>query len=373
MVCGGGLDYYCIGRLDNQDDRAALKQVKDVFQFHKKHERYFTDIKSDAKICLLRGSGTSRAGFSGFIRMLSENHILFDCMQAWKLDYTDSPKKLENYDLLILPDIQQMSDKACERIDTYVENGGLILATGYISTKDDLGNPTNMFRLKSMGVKPKFMVQEKARATYLKFTTKDKEYFSNVSFNDLDIVYVYSDFIKCIPEEMAKGFLKFIPPSMHGPPEKCYYTEITDFPGLVVYTYGKGKFVYFPWQIGKQYNNKAHHGFAMLVMAAIQDLLHFEQDIKVKTSPLIEVTHQESKSGNFEWIGFANHSGQIGTAFYKPVPIMDTFIEFQSTKNIKTLKLLKQNKKLEYSNERNCYSVNVPMIGDYEILVVEYE
>jgi len=284
MLNGGALDFYCIGRLDNQEDRVALEVVQEIYQFHKKHEKYFTGIRSDATVCLFREPWREKGGFQGFVRILAENHILFDCMEAWRLDHQDTPKPLEAYNLLVLPDIQRLSDASCHRIDEFVSNGGTVLATGYTSTKDELGNPMDRFRLKSAGIKEEFVIQKQERGTYLRITAEDKTHFSCPCFKHLDIIYVYSDFLEYDLNQNAKGLLKLIRPAMYGPPEKCYYTEVTDIPGMIVAKHGKGKFVYFPWKIGYQYNYKAHHGFTMLVMAAIRDILNHKQNLKVVSS-----------------------------------------------------------------------------------------
>ncbi|MCP5110452.1 MAG: hypothetical protein GY953_06415, partial [bacterium] len=152
MLNGAGLDFYMIGRLENQEDRLALGTVKDVFRFHQKHERWFTGLRSKADVVLIRGSGRSGAEFRGFMRILSSSHVIFDAMEAWMLDSTDTPKPLEDYKLVILPDVANLSDAAVRRLDAYVKGGGRILATGYTSTNDELGNPMNRFRLAAAGV-----------------------------------------------------------------------------------------------------------------------------------------------------------------------------------------------------------------------------
>ena len=373
MFSGGGLDFYCIGRLDNQEDRAALKVVKDIYQFHKKHEQYFTNIQSNADVCLLQGDGQLRSNFRGFIRILAENHILFDAMESWRLDYEDTPKKLEDYNLVILPDIRKLSDGACKRLDEYVKNGGTVLATGYTSTLDELGNPQDKFRLKAAGIASEYAVQEKKHGTYIRIYPRDKQILKNPSFEDLDLVYVFGDFLECKTQNSAKGMLGLIRPAMYGPPEKCYYTDVTDIPGMIYNQYGEGRFVYIPWQIGRHYEYRVHHGHAMLVMAALNDLIGYKQHVELYTSPLVEITCQRSQDGSFAWLGLANHSGQIGTAFHAPVPIYDFRIRFKPDKKVKSVQLLKSEKKLDFSTENGWILLTVPRLDEFEMVLFEYE
>ena len=66
----------------------------------------------------------------------------------------------------------------------------------------------------------------------------------------------YSDFMKCKLTGDAKGYMKFLPATRFGPPEKSYYTQenITEYPGLISNIYGKGKSVFIPWELGEQYH-----------------------------------------------------------------------------------------------------------------------
>ena len=56
------------------------------------------------------------------------------------------------------------------------------------------------------------------------------------------ILYILDeDMLDLEIREEAFAYLGYMPACMFGPPEKCYYTEETNKPGLVVNSYGKGK------------------------------------------------------------------------------------------------------------------------------------
>ncbi len=100
IMNGSGPDFYCIGRLDNQEDRASLLTVKEVFNFHKKNDRWFTNIHSTAEICLV-WDGMNDSEYRGIFEMLTENHIMFDVMEYWKISDADTPRPLSDYTLVI--------------------------------------------------------------------------------------------------------------------------------------------------------------------------------------------------------------------------------------------------------------------------------
>jgi hypothetical protein len=374
MLSGGALDYYLIGRLDNQDDRVALRTVRDIFRFHKENERWFTGLRSPAPVLLVHGEGQATSEYRGFIRILAAGHIVFDVMDSERLTSNDTPRPFEDYQLVILPDVANLSDAACQRLDDYVAAGGAVLTTGETSTHGEHGNPLNRFRLQAAGVEPEYKIHERMPGTYFRIFPKDKETLNNPSFEDLDIVYVLGDFLEYKLRPGAKGYLGLVPAAMYGPPEKCYYTDVTHIQGLIANHYGKGMFAYFPWPIGRHYDYRSNHGHRMLVMAVIRNLLGLQQDVVVDASPLVEVFHQESPGGTFGWIGLANHSGQLGTAFHLPLPIRDSRIRFRPPKPVKSVRVLKENKSLEFASEAGGWvRFTVPELNAFEVVLAEYK
>jgi hypothetical protein len=352
----------------------ALPVVRDIFRFGKENERWFTGLRSPAPVLLVHGEGRATSEYQGLIRILAAGHIVFDIMDSERLTSRDTPRPLEDYQLVILPDVADLSDAACQRLDDYVAAGGAVLATGKTSTQDEHGNPRHRFRLQAAGVEPEYRIHEKAPGTYFRIFPEDKEALKNPSFEDVDIVYVLGDFLEYKLRPGAHGYLGLIPSAMYGPPEKCYYTQVTHTPGLIANQYGKGRFAYFPWPIGRHYDYRSYHGHRMLVMAAIRSLLGLRQDVVVDTSPLVEVFHQESADGTFGWIGLANHSGQLGTAFHAPLPIRDIQIRFRSPKPVKSVRLLKEKKSLEFASEAgDWFRFTVPELDAFEVVLVEFE
>ncbi len=217
MMYGGGLDFYCIGRLDNLEDRPVLKNVQDVFQFHKAHEKYLHHTQSGNKVLMLH-DGQSGGEYRGIFEMLTENHVLFDVMEHWCLGSDEMPQEIETYEVLVLPDISRLSEEQVTLLDNYVEQGGKLLATGLPSTKDEIGNPMEKVRLKALGVRPEYEHFEKVQGTYFRVFGQEKEALGSETFEGFDLVYAWEEGMLCQLEESATGYLGFIPPAMIGPP-----------------------------------------------------------------------------------------------------------------------------------------------------------
>ncbi len=369
MLHAAPVSLVVVGTLVHYEDRAFFPIVNELFAFHKKFEKLFTNVQSVSKIALIQGPDKE---YSGIIKLLSEEHIMYDVIIPSQLDKPGVPRQLKDYDGVILGDIRNMSDEIVTLIDKYVFDGGKILVTGATSANEAGGAPGNSIRLKSLGVEGDFDLFPKAQATYLKVSEKDKETLGTEEFKDFTLMMMNSDFLKCRLKENAVGLLRFLPTNLYGPAEKTYYKEsdITDFPGVIAYSYGHGKSVFIPWQLGSEYDIKGNYAQRELFMASINKLLGVSHSLQTDASPLIEMTHLSNRNGKFEWIGMINHSGIMGNSVREPVALQNTKILFKPQKNVRELRLLRSGRLQEYKELSDGWiECNVPEIKDFELLL----
>lgn len=375
IVYGGWVDYYVIGTLNNQDDRLCYGIVKSLFKFHKENEEYYTGIKSIADVCLVVPSSNvfhdSIKEFRGIYRILTESHILFDLMHDSILSEPLALDKLNKYKIIILPDVRNMNDVALKNFDAFVSNGGRILVTGKTSTCDAQGNPLHRIMLACTGVKEIRRVIPKEKGMYLRIRPRDKDVFKG--FEDLDIIYLDDDFMELDTDADCENFLAYIPPCMFGPPEKCYYTVETKIPGMISKQYGKGKCVFIPWNIGKHYETLSNHSHSMLLVSTLRDLLEAENLISVDVSPVVELASHIQKDGKWQLISLVNHSGQLGTGFFKPLTIFDIPIRLKVDRNVVGVKTLCGGMELDFTlDNNNEISFILPKLELFETVVIEF-
>ena len=372
IMYGAGPDFYCIGRLDNLEDRYVLDNMKEVFHFHKKNEKYLHHTLSGNKVLLLHDYHSGNE-YNGIFEILTENHILFDVMEHWCINTEEVPRSIESYEVIILPDISRLSDAQCKQLDQYVEAGGKLLVTGFTSSRDEFGNPLEKLRLNSLGALSEYKTFEKVQGTYFRIFEDDKRRLNNKVYDNLDLVYAWEEGLLCETKENASNYLGYIPPAMIGPPEKCYYTEVTDIPGLIHQKFGKGQTAFLTFKIGSLYHHKRHYGHAALVMSALNTLLEFKPDLQVGSTPLVEVSRQIGAKKDFEWYGLLNHTGQLGNGYYKPVPISDVSLTFRPRRQVRSITSLKSEQKIDFAYNGDRIEVILPEIGAYDILLVEYQ
>lgn len=372
MLHGAPLGFVVVGTLVNYEDRVFIPTLNNLYGFHKTNEKLFTNLHAINKIALIRGT---KDEYEGLIKLLSEEHLMFDIIDPSVIGTDRMPRKLEEYEALILGDVSNMDDGLTAILDNYVKNGGKILSTGFTSTKDALGKPMNSIRMQSLGVEPSFESFQRAKSTYLKISDHDKASLGQKEFKDFSIMMLYSDFLKCKPTGDAQGLMNFLPATRFGPPEKAYYTQenFTQFPGLINNTYGKGKAVFIPWELGAQYQFKGHYMHRALFVSALQNLLKVEKTVVTDASPLIEITHLANRNGAFEWIGMINHSGQIGGSLREPVTIHNTHVRFKPIKPIKSLRQMRAGTMLTFKQTDGWVECTVPELKDFEMLLCRYD
>ena len=372
MLHGAPLGFVVVGTLVNYEDRVFIPTLNNLYGFHKKYENLFTNLQAVNKIALLRGS---KDEYEGLIKILSEEHIMYDIIEPSALGTDRMPRRLKDYEALILGDVTNMDDRLVSVIDQYVEDGGKLIATGFASTKDGSGKPLDKIRLQSLGVMPEYELFKRSRSTYLKVSPADKADLGQNDFRDFSLVMMYSDFLKVKPQgTSAKGLLKLVPETRFGPPEKAYYTEenITGYPGLITADYGKGKSVFIPWKLGTQYEFKGNYAQRILFLASLRKLLRVENTIETDASPLIEMSHLANRNGAFEWIGMINHSGQIGASFREPVTIYNTTVRFKPIKPVKAVSLLRSGRPANFKVNNGWVELIVPEVKDFEMIVCTY-
>lgn len=373
MLHGAPLGFVVIGTLVNYEDRIFIPTLHDLYGFHKRNENLFTNLESRAAVALVRGSGNE---YRGMIKLLSEEHIPYDIIEPSVLGTERTPRRLEEYDALILPNVESMDDRLLSVVDNYVKNGGKVLTTGATSTKDGSGKPLNRIRLEALGVLPDYEMLPRAKSTYLKVSAQDKARLGEQAFGDFSIMMMYSDFLKCRPRgNTGVGLLRLVPETMFGPPEKCYFMpeEITDIPGVISNTFGKGQSVYIPWQLGSQYYAKGNYMHRALFVGALQHILKVNRPVVTNASPLVEISHMSNRGGAFEWIGMINHSGQVGGSYREPIPLHHTTLRFRPVRPLRGIMLMRSGKKVPFAERNGWVECVVPLVEDFEMVLCEYQ
>lgn len=376
LIHGGWLDYYVIGTLLNQEDRLCAQLVQGIFRYHQENEQTYTNLESVADICLIQPSTgahymSSGQEFRGVYRMLSEQHFIFDVVHDDVLESLNASARLSRYRTIILPNAENLSKEACAAIDAFVHAGGKLLATGATSTRDYKGTPMNEYQLSSLGggkIKQSFPQQQ---GTYFAITEKDKTVLKG--FEALDLVYLYGEYTQVEPKQGSSSMLNYVPPCMFGPPEKCYYTEVSDEPGLLRYSYGQGETVLIPWVIGSHYEKLSYHGHAMLVKSVLCDILGVKQNWKANVPPGVEIAAHRQSGTEWDLLHAVNITGQLGTAYHEPIRLHNLDFTFKPEREVREIVSLVNRQELQWEKrDDGRIGFTLPALELMETIIVKY-
>jgi len=309
----GELDYYLIGRLDNHHDKSGFEGIRRVFSYHAQNEPYYKKLVSRADILIVRNVGWGGDGEDrGWVRFLTELHFLFDEVLTEGLCRVD----LQKYKAIVLTDAKYLSDNDCKKLDDYVFDGGVLIATGESGHYDEDYEPRELYPLKSMGITGKAKKSDNMRSAMLLIENKNK--YPSFKNWDTDVLYFGDRYFICEYENGVQKHLELIPPHHYGPPERCYYNEISDLPGFTINSFGTGKGVHIPWYPGALFHNEGYVNTEAFISDMLSSVLCIEP-IETNASPMIEITM--SDGDGFSLVQLINTSGHFGNSFFQPIPI----------------------------------------------------
>lgn len=363
LANGGALDYYLIGRLDNHRDRSGFAGVKDIFRYHADNEAYYARLRSCADVALLNGPHANLGEFRGWFRVLVENHFLFDTLMT----KTALELPWEKYRAVVVPDLQAISDPLAERVDRFVEEGGTLIATGRSGFCDEAYEPRAHPAFHALGIERVKQVRTDTRSTYLELDAKQgMEWLADSDLVFVDGPYVYADY-----GPSAQPRLKLIPPHSFGPPERCYYTQETDHPGLVVNPFGKGRAIHLPWLPGALFHRQGYANTADFCAAILQGVAGL-QPAGGDLSPMVEVTWFEKEDGACRLLHLVNGSGHYGASFFAPVPMADLTVSVPCPRKPGKVRDLVHRRDGEFSWADGRLTARIPRLELFAALAVEF-
>ena len=131
IAAGSGLDFCIIGQFEDYTDRGNFQSVKEIFQFHRDHERYFGDLRPLSDVVLIKPNGLNKSAsreYLGVFKMLKEQHVVFDVMEQDA--FYEKFEALGGVQALIVPGLSSMEPSQIDLLAQLREAGVHLIATG---------------------------------------------------------------------------------------------------------------------------------------------------------------------------------------------------------------------------------------------------
>lgn len=368
LAACGGLDYYLIGRLDNHRDRSGFGAVRRVFSFHEKHwaDTYDGLVPDSRTLLVSLGGFQSDEDYRGWFRILTENHIPFDVVSIGRLETHD----LTRYEALVLPNTTYLSDRACRAVDAFVEAGGTLVADGETGFHRDDYEPRGACGLKSLGLERIREIRRDMASAMLEVS--DKEGLPSMA--ERDLVYFGDTFVYADYGDSVEGMTRLIPPHRVGPPERCYWTEVTHIPGVLINRFGRGRTLYLPWLPGRLFYREGYDNTPIFLGDLLKRRLGLPA-VDGNLSPMVEITlarrGEAGRENGFRLIQLVNTSGHFGNSFYKPLSMMDLKLTIGQDNRPESVCALTDGRGLDFSWVEGRLTVRLDRLDAFEGIKIQ--
>ena len=357
LANAGSVSLFIMGRLDNHRDISGFAPTKEVFDFHKAHETLFTRMVSAAEVLLVHRPMMARIdpAVAGWVKALTFCHVPFDEIRLNEL----TPEALQGKRLVILPDCPIMKPELAALLDGFVEKGGQLIASG------DTGFAQDRQMLQSLGITA--VKESKKDCMSSVFLVEGPDAARFPSCKDAPYIAFGSDLTVCEYRDSVQRYLHLIPEHPFGPPERCYYTEVTDTPGIVAHPWGKGKAIHIPWKIGAFYYSEGWQNTLNVFRDVLFNLCGLP-DIAPSLSPMAELVLGKCERKTV--VQLINASGCFANNYFAPTPIHEIHLKLPGlTGKEKPATLRGGTAVLREAN--SGYGIVLNELKDYETIILE--
>lgn len=312
--------------------------------------------------------------FTGWVRLLTENQVIFDVIA----DELFGENLLEQYKIIILPDVEALSDLQIEKIRKFSNNGGIVIATGTTSLIDVNGLERKEFGLKEvLGISLIKPIEN--NPTYIHLTDEklidaDKSISPWIYLPDGQVTVQPLEGTRTIAQLARKPKVNL-----------AYLRFDTEFPSITV---NKSAF-YFAGEPGLAYVRYQYPAIQRLVRRILQPPITESMPVQVETSPSVQVEVATQENPKRLIIHLINHSGnpgwtmmaQKGTSSkmfttgqpHDMAPVQDITVRINKSfwSDVKNIYLVPGGEQLSFKEENNKIIVRIARIGVHEMVVVE--
>jgi hypothetical protein len=365
--------YISVGKIyseiEKYEEHVGGKPLQDVAIYHS-FESCFDLVENGQKVPsegrrLDKGEpcfpNSHRGAEKNLTKTLLYHHIPFGVITKGNLD------DLNNYQVVILPNVIYMSSKEVSALKDYVKEGGSIYASGNTSMLSEEGIWQKDFQLADLfGVS--YLGETQEKTTYLSPQPGYEGIFA--IYNQKYPVTLYDSqlIVKARPdtEVISTIILPFEEPSdeqwvslTHAPDRK------TDYPAIVLNRYGKGKVIYSAGVLGIWEHDSQRKVFANLLKLLSGKPYYVETDAPKS----VEITIFDQKDKKRYVINILDVQQELPNI---PIKGINVKINMDGKKPL-SLERLPEAKKIKFDYNKNAVSFVLPEVRTFMMLELRYD
>jgi hypothetical protein len=357
-------------------DKRWLPVVEQFYNWHYRNEKYLRNERSLAEVAMVY-SQQSAAFYSkvvedhalGYYQALVEARMPFDMVHDLLLD----EERLARYKVLILPNIAALSDRQCAQLMKYVEGGGSIIATYETSLYDEWGARRKDFGLAALfGASYDGKVDTHLQNSYLNI---EKPHPLTRGLEDATRIINGANWVHVKATKPLEANPLTLVPSYPDLPMEEVYTRVpkTETPGVILRTQGKGRVVYFPFDIDRTFWEVLASDHGTVLRNAVAWAHGGVQPLTVTGKGMLDVSLWEQKgSVTAHLVNLTNPMMMKGPVREViPSPPQKVRIAIPRGKTVKGVRLLVAGMPAKYSAAGGAVLIEIPSIELHEAVAID--
>lgn len=372
-------------------DKRWVEPVARAFAWHARHERYFRNTSNLASVAMMQSiqtnanfrsggpvnmqpvsamtAGGNEAALNGFYQALTEARVPFSLLDDRDLD----PEMLRRYKTIVLPNIAAMSDGQCQALREFVSNGGAIVATGETSLYDEAGTERKNFGLAELfGCDYAGQVDRKVDNAYISINGPHP---ITVGLDDTPRIAAGTCIVHTTSNSRAsRPALTLIRSYPELPAEAAYPREpASDVPMVYIREFGKGRVVYFPFNLDQMFWEDSTRDHLLLVRNAVAWATREPQPMIVEGLGFVDVSiWRQERSLAAHLVNL--HTPAAMTGFVHEVAPIGPFsvsLAIPEGARVQRVKLLEAEKDADFRHVGRRLVVEVPHLKRHEVVAVD--
>ncbi len=352
-------------------DTRWLAPIEEIYTWHHKAEKYLRNERSLARVAMVYSQQTARFVSPkvedhslGFYHAMVEARIPFEMAHDGLLD------SLAPYRTIILPNIAALSTKQCDHIRQFVAAGGGLVATHQTSMFDEWGVPRADFGLADLFGASAGPVEGPLQNSYW-----------NVEAHPLtrgleDAPRIINGVSRVAIKSAAKSPLTLVPSYPDLPMEEVYArVPRTDIPGVIAREFGKGRVVYFPWDIDRTFWEVLDVDHGKLLRNAVLWASNEPQPVEVIGQGMLDVAMwMQSSSMTVHLVNLTNPMMMKGP-IREVIPLLgqEVRVRIPEGRRVGGVSLLVSGARVRTDQQNGILRVKVPRIDLHEVVAIDFK
>jgi hypothetical protein len=369
-------------------DQRWLKTVKDLYDWHYQNERYLREEKPLAQVAIVysqqtavfyggsEAQGKVEDPILGIYQALVEMRIPFEMVHDGRLERDN----LDQFELLILPNVAALSNHQCNQLRAYIERGGSLIATNETSLYDENGIQRSDFGLADLfGIHYLDRQPGPIKNAYLclEWPPQGEEAHPLLrGFEGAGRIINGTSWVDVEPSKPLDEIpLTLIPAYPDLPMEKVYpRLGHTLIPGVYLRTRGKGRVAYFPWDIDRTFWEILCGDHGRLLWNTVDWALNGKQMITVTGPGILDITvWQQANSITVHLVNLTNPMYMKGPVReFIPVGPQQIKINLPEGKNVRRVHRLVDRAMMTIEENEGALICTVPSILDHEVIAIDF-